>query len=221
MLHYFAKQFYSPTLISPSLDDDDLTIYLVHEETTAERFVSIQQPALKFKPRTAKQLINEQMNAFTMERTSSSWTLQLSIYDWSKPSPLKSWTQKIDQVSQLPLIMDSGFLHFFQLNMTSNIVFHGSISSMLKEAGCPAKVNCFLYMQAVTNDQQHSVDNWLPFSYFNRAVGLSKAQIKVHIHFILLSLLCVLLDMSSVCITFPLLQVALYLKGSSIISERG
>lgn len=96
MLHYMAQDFYAHSLISSSLNGDNLDVYLIHETPASQRNPP-SSSSLKFK--VSKSKPKHENEAAFMERTNApGWIVEISIYDWSKQGALKSWNFHVDKV---------------------------------------------------------------------------------------------------------------------------
>ncbi|KAK6181474.1 hypothetical protein SNE40_009317 [Patella caerulea] len=169
MLHYYAKKFFNPNLISPYLEDNNLNIYMVIDEIPVYQYRSYAgNRQIQFRPlKTAKNLGNtkyEHRNKIKQLEKSvnaSSGQVIMEIYNWKNMSPLKTWT--------IP----------FNLNLTSELIFQRNIADILSEAGCSDKKDCFFYFYLNSKINPTST-SWLPLTYFTDTQGvIPKANIQI------------------------------------------
>lgn len=63
------------------------------------------------------------------------------------------------------------------MNLTSQLVFSTNINTMLQQASCIRRQNCFLYYHL--GNPQNGPTAWQALSIFQSAIGLQKAKIQV------------------------------------------
>ncbi|KAL4228617.1 hypothetical protein ACF0H5_011667 [Mactra antiquata] len=174
MLHYFAKQFFSPTLISPVQDGNMLDVYVILDELPVKEWRHPVDHTLQFHPRenprpfsmwdvstwhnfvgngqTKRQLTPR---GSTLEFTGN---LYIEIYSWDNMTPLKTW--------KIP----------FTVNSTAQSVYRHDLGQIVTSSGCIRSKACFI---AFHFGNTSGPTNWMPLSQFNNAEGLQKANIKI------------------------------------------
>ncbi|XP_062567240.1 beta-mannosidase-like isoform X2 [Saccostrea cucullata] len=163
MLHYYAQHFFSPMLISPYEEDGEAKVYICMDEIKihTERHAHTHQ--IQFIPtrhHRAGFLFIPQSQAHSPHPGAQvSGTLYVSLYSWDNLTPLHTWTQP------------------FQMNLTSQLVFSANINTMLQQASCIRRQNCFLYYHL--GNPQNGPTAWQTLSIFQSAIGLQKAKIQV------------------------------------------
>lgn len=83
MLHYFAKNFFSPRIVSAYLNSSTVTVYYIQTNTSnggRPLKDDLQNKILKTLPKKQK------------------LTIQMTLYSWDNTTPLKSWNYIVPQV---------------------------------------------------------------------------------------------------------------------------
>ena len=97
MLHYFARHFFSPTLISPYMEGGDVDVFIVLDELQIREQRLSNGYRLHFKPKTNPRPFNG-FDQSTSRRTSGSGppdfsgNLIIEMYSWNNMTALHSWT---------------------------------------------------------------------------------------------------------------------------------
>ena len=106
MLHYFARHFFSPTLISPYMDGGDVDVYIVMDELRVQETRRPVEYTLHFKPKSNPRSFNvfdhstydqhsdSQFNyRQTSQTTKTDFTgnLYIEMYSWDNMTPLHMW----------------------------------------------------------------------------------------------------------------------------------
>ncbi|XP_071101412.1 beta-mannosidase-like [Haliotis cracherodii] len=166
MLHYYARKFFAPVLISPFTDDNSLNIYMVVDEipltevkdtktgmnvfTPATSFISLLQSNF---PR------EEAVHLMTKTAEATTGVLYIQMYQWDSFTPLRTWNVT------------------YKLKKSSQSVFKQDIDTLVSATGCPGRSSCFLFMYL--NDPASGINAYLPLTYYNSVTGLAKAQVMV------------------------------------------
>ena len=97
MLHYFARHFFSPTLISPYMDGGDVDVFIVLDELQIREQRLSSNYKLQFKPKTNPRPFSMVVQSFSRQKTGSgisdfSGNLIIEMYSWNNMTVLHSWT---------------------------------------------------------------------------------------------------------------------------------
>ncbi|XP_064595240.1 beta-mannosidase-like [Liolophura sinensis] len=166
MLHYYAKRFFAPNLISPYLDGNIFKVYMVVDKLPAdlgERSGPVQTKTT-FSHRKIGDKLGYQVHhsVLHMDQPVSSPqgedTLYIRMMSWGSLTPLYTWKQS------------------FTLNSTSDLVFEADLADMLTTSKCPAGTGCVLFLYV--NDLETGPDTWFPLSSFSEA-SLKAANIQI------------------------------------------
>lgn len=95
MLHYFAKNFFAPLLISPTQEGNNIEVYIIVDQIPSSVHRHPQTGQVHFQPITNlfapwnphPQSHNKQQSNVT------SGTLYIQMYSWDSLTPLHTWTQ--------------------------------------------------------------------------------------------------------------------------------
>lgn len=160
MLHYFAKHFFSPLLISPTQDLNSIEVYIIVDQIPSSVHRHPQTGQVHFKPLTNLFAPwNPQQQQANVQSSITSGTLYIQMYSWDNMKPLHTWTQNYD------------------LQKTSEMVFKADVNTMMSTAGCIRTKNCFLFYHL--GDPVNGPTNWLPLSTFRDAIGLQNVSIQI------------------------------------------
>lgn len=77
MLHYFAKQFLAPLLISPTQEGDNIQVYVVLDQISTSVQRHPQTGQIQFKP---------------VHSSGTTGTLYTQMYSWDNMTPLRTWS---------------------------------------------------------------------------------------------------------------------------------
>ena len=102
MLHYFAKHFFSPLLISPTQDINSIEVYIIVDQIPSSVHRHLQTGQVHFKPLTNLFAPWNPQQQANVQSSITSGTLYIQMYSWDNMKPLHTWTQTYD-VSFLPL----------------------------------------------------------------------------------------------------------------------
>ncbi|XP_012940722.1 beta-mannosidase [Aplysia californica] len=168
MLHYYARHFFQPTLVSPYLRTTaSLDVYMVVDQIPTVERRDENKGELRFEPMTdvedlRRSSIPPQDVASTQAAVDRATTgrLTLTMYTYASFSPLKSWT--VD----------------YSMNTTAESVYTASVSQLLSEANCMSRENCFLHFSTTDKSNAVTSTSWLFLSYPKDA-HLAPAHIKV------------------------------------------
>ena len=87
MLHYFAKNFFAPILISPYLDGNDVNVYIIKDELPEQEVPgSLNHSSIP--TADPHQSASEPVNNSTFDFMG---TLYIEMYSWSSMTPLHTW----------------------------------------------------------------------------------------------------------------------------------
>ncbi|XP_076092568.1 beta-mannosidase-like isoform X1 [Mytilus galloprovincialis] len=161
MLHYFAKNFFAPLLISPTQEGNNIEVYIIVDQIPSSVHRHPQTGQVHFQPITNlfapwnphPQSHNKQQSNVT------SGTLYIQMYSWDSLTPLHTWTQN------------------YNLQKTTDMVFQADVDAMMSTAGCIRTKNCFLYFHL--GDPVNGPTNWFSLSTFKDAIGLQNASIQI------------------------------------------
>ena len=97
MLHYFARHFFSPTLISPYMDGGDVDVFIVLDELQIREQRLSSNYKLQFKPKTNSRPFYMFDQSFSRHSSGSgisdfSGNLIIEMYSWNNMTVLHSWT---------------------------------------------------------------------------------------------------------------------------------
>ncbi|BFZ06433.1 hypothetical protein BsWGS_09472 [Bradybaena similaris] len=167
MLHYYARNFFNRTLISPyRLNDDTVDVFLVLDQLPV---VEVRKPdgTLSFRlANDTSELVTiglsetEASGKLEAVREASRGSLQVHIYDYSSFNPLHTWKAA------------------YSLKTAAESVFTKSVSDLLTESGCPAAENCLLHFTASDSNGAVVSTNWYPLAY-PKSSKLKPAQVKI------------------------------------------
>ncbi|OPL20613.1 hypothetical protein AM593_05795, partial [Mytilus galloprovincialis] len=161
MLHYFAKNFFAPLLISPTQEGNNIEVYIIVDQIPSSVHRHPQTGQIHFQPITNlfapwnphPQSNNKQQSNVT------SGTLYIQMYSWDSLTPLHTWTQN------------------YNLQKTTDMVFQADVDAMMSTAGCIRTKNCFLYFHL--GDPVNGPTNWFSLSTFKDAIGLQNVSIQI------------------------------------------
>ncbi|XP_046577124.1 beta-mannosidase-like [Haliotis rubra] len=166
MLHYYARRFFAPILISPFMDDNSLNIYMVVDEIPLTEVKDPKTGVSVFAPTTSFITLlksnfprEEAVNLLTKTAEATAGVLYIQMYRWDNFTPLKTWNVT------------------YKLTKSSESIFNQDIDSMVSGSGCPDRSSCFVYMYL--NDPASGINAYLPLTYYNSVTGLAKAQVMV------------------------------------------
>ncbi|KAK6181469.1 hypothetical protein SNE40_009313 [Patella caerulea] len=167
MLHYYARHFLSPKLISPYLDGDNLNIFMVTDEVPSveERHPETQQ--LYFRQMASSDVYKKfprQQYVEIMNKMKQTLigTVIMEMYNWSSFTPIKTWN--------IP----------YQLDKTSGLIFKKTVAEVLNEAACFDQRNCFLYFYINAYKSPPVSTSWLTLNYFRDSQSfIPKAKVVV------------------------------------------
>ncbi|KAK7092217.1 beta-mannosidase-like [Littorina saxatilis] len=147
MLHYYARKFFNPLLVSPYLNGSILEVHVVVDEIPT---VAIRDPLthrLRFEPMRDVYDVPKSGRGKNIRELSVktkgvvNGTLYMIMLRWDNWVPLKFWT--------VP----------YKLNTTAQSVFSQNVSSMMSDANCTATADCFVY--CYLNDPLSGSDNFV------------------------------------------------------------
>ena len=97
MLHYFARHFFSPTLISPYIDGGDLDVFIVLDELQIREQRLTNNYKLQFKPKTNPRPFYKFDQSHSRQSSGNglsdfSGNLIIEMYSWDRMTALHSWT---------------------------------------------------------------------------------------------------------------------------------
>lgn len=174
MLHYFAQDFFAPTLVSPAMDGNDVEVYIVLDELPIQEIRHPVNYTLHFKPKSNPRPFslfdistwasNDVPGDSSTNQTVSNMdefagNLYVEMYSWSSMQPLQTWKQP------------------FSINSTAQSVFRHNLADMMSTSGCVRTQQCFLFFHL--GDPISGPTNWLSLTQFNNAEGLLKANITI------------------------------------------
>ncbi|KAK6181472.1 hypothetical protein SNE40_009315 [Patella caerulea] len=166
MLHYYAKRFFSPTIISPYLEGENLHIYIVNDELPSIEERHSTTNRLQFRPMTPLEIVkkfpsNRIEDILMKTEQAIHGNVTMEMYNWATFTPLKTWN--------IP----------FKLNHTTGSVFQRPINEVQSDAGCVQNKSCFLYFYLNSKSNPTST-SWLPLTYFTHTHGvILKANIQI------------------------------------------
>ena len=97
MLHYFAKHFFSPLLISPTQDLNSIEVYIIMDQIPSSVHRHPQTGQVHFKPLTNLFAPwNPQQQQANVQSSVTSGTLYIQMYSWENMQPLHTWKQTYD-----------------------------------------------------------------------------------------------------------------------------
>ncbi|XP_046568092.1 beta-mannosidase-like [Haliotis rubra] len=155
MLHYFVRKFFGPVLISPYMDGNLLNIYMVVDDV----FLTANTGMNVFSPATNRPLSSNFSNHGKTTAVATSGTLFIQMYRWDSFTPLKTWNVT------------------YKATQSSQSVFKQDIYPLITASGCPDRPYCFVYMYL--NDLTSGINAYLPLTYYNNVIGLTKAKVVV------------------------------------------
>ncbi|XP_046381203.2 beta-mannosidase-like isoform X2 [Haliotis rufescens] len=167
MLHYYARKFFAPVLISPFMDGNVLNIYMVVDEIPLTEVKDTKTGMNVFTPATTSLLQSSFPNheaVHLMKKTTeaTSGTLYIQMYRWDSFTPLKTWNVTL------------------KLTQSSQSVFRQDVYSMMAESNCPDDQSCFVYIYL--NNPSSDINKFFmltPICNYFDAKGLAKAQLKI------------------------------------------
>ncbi|KAK6181475.1 hypothetical protein SNE40_009318 [Patella caerulea] len=163
MIHYYARHFFNPNLISPYINGTNLNIYMVIDEIPNHLYRHPDTHTLEFRPLQEHRKLEEiyPKNVDSERVMTLDNTVIMEMYTWNNFTPLKTWT--------IP----------YKLNQTSGLIFQKNQDDVLSEAGCSDKKHCFLYFYLNSKSIPTST-SWLPLTYFTDTQGvIPKANIQI------------------------------------------
>ncbi|XP_041374637.1 beta-mannosidase-like [Gigantopelta aegis] len=165
MLHYYARKFFSPTLISPYIASGNLSVSVVVDEVPVLEVRDSATGNLRFQPDSSfvqmlhsEFLRSEAVHLMSKVDSVTTGQLVIQMYSWDSFTALKTW--------EIP----------FKLYRSAEVVFTKSMADMMKEAGCIREQKCFFYLYKEHDSQSPT---WLPMSYMKDVQGLAKAHISI------------------------------------------
>ncbi|KAJ8307151.1 hypothetical protein KUTeg_015235 [Tegillarca granosa] len=171
MLHYYAKHFFAPVLISPYLDGDFVDVFLcidgvpvsevrhpvTHKLSFHHNLSSQKMFKGMFPDKSRNEAISQVVEMEQLKGTSG--TLYIRMYSWDNMAFLHEW--KIN----------------YTVSTTAESIFRKNVNELMKEAGCIRNKICFLYFHM--GDINTGPVAWLPLTVFKDAIGLSKTGIQI------------------------------------------
>ncbi|KAL8604278.1 hypothetical protein ACOMHN_023648 [Nucella lapillus] len=146
MLHYYALHFFSPVIVSPCLQGDVLDVYIIVDEIPTREVRDPHSRQLRMEPMTQftdilqSRVAREDVLDLTRKVVGGvNGVLTVAMYSWANFKALRQWT--------VP----------YKLNTTAESVMQQNVSTMMREAGCLSRKDCFIHVYA--NDP--STSNWL------------------------------------------------------------
>ncbi|XP_070207159.1 beta-mannosidase-like isoform X2 [Littorina saxatilis] len=165
MLQYYALDFFNPVLVSPFLDGFDINIFVVVDQIPT---VPVRDPhgrQLTFEPMSQfKDILNssvERENVLDLTAKVGhdvNGVVTIEMYNWNNFQALHRWT--------VP----------YKLNTTAESIFKQGVGSMMSEAGCSSKKDCFIY--TYVNDPTAGINNWIYLAELKDS-NLQKAQVTI------------------------------------------
>ncbi|OWF41123.1 beta-mannosidase-like [Mizuhopecten yessoensis] len=153
MLHYFARHFFAPLLISPYLDGEDVCVYLIADHIPVVEHRHPDTQKLTFRPDYSTGLGK-------VHGLGLSGQLHVVMYSWHSFTPLHSWVQQ------------------YSLNETSELVFFKNTITLMTEADCNQGKNfCFLFFHL--GDPNNEPVAWQPLTEYKNIIGLENAVTQV------------------------------------------
>ncbi|KAL3837189.1 hypothetical protein ACJMK2_022560 [Sinanodonta woodiana] len=169
MLHYFAEKFFSPLLISPYDDGDNVNVYIIldavkvkeirHPDNTVVFAPDFESPTFADIFGHPNAIGHPSGSGIHASHQALTGTLYIQMFTWQTLKPLLTWA--------VP----------FSMNTTSQSVFIRNVNDMMLEAGCPRRLSCFLFFYL--GDPYNSTATWHALSAYKDAVGLQKANIQI------------------------------------------
>lgn len=175
MLHYFARHFFAPTLISPHMNGDDVEVYIVLDELPVREERHPVHHTLHFRPKSnprpfswfdsilpSGQAVGDTAtNQIVSVPVIDDFTgnLYIEMYSWNRMQPLMTWKQP------------------FTVNSTAQSVFKHDLGDMIRSSGCVRTKQCFLFFYL--GDPVSGPTNWMALSQFNIVENLQKATINI------------------------------------------
>jgi hypothetical protein len=96
MLHYFAKHFFSPLLISPTQDLNSIEVYIIMDQIPSSVHRHPQTGQVHFKPLTKLFAPWNPQQQANVQSSVTSGTLYIQMYSWDNMQPLHTWKQTYD-----------------------------------------------------------------------------------------------------------------------------
>ncbi|XP_045208111.2 beta-mannosidase-like isoform X1 [Mercenaria mercenaria] len=174
MLHYFARHFFAPTLISPYRDGSDIDVFIVLDELRVKEVRHPVHHTLHFRPKSnprpfslfdistwgSNQATSVSTNQINPQKPDEfSGNLYVEIYSWDSFQALYTW--------KIP----------FTVNSTAQSVFRHNVNDMISTSGCIRTKRCFLFFHF--GDPSSGPTNYIPLSEFNTVEGISNATIQI------------------------------------------
>lgn len=175
MLHYFAKKFFAPTLISPYLDGNYVDVYIVLDELPVKELRHPVQHTLHFRPKSnprpfsifdlstwSQGHVTNDIQSKKMSSNPSdefSGNLYVEMYTWDNMKTLYTW--------KIP----------FTVNSTAHSIFRHNLNDLMTTAGCLRNKLCFLFFHL--GDPFSGPSNFISLTEFSNAEGLQNATVKV------------------------------------------
>ncbi|XP_052253221.1 beta-mannosidase-like [Dreissena polymorpha] len=178
MLHYFARKFFAPILISPYINNSDLKVFLVVDELPTFDRNDPLEIELELHP-----VITEDERPFNLFALRSWWhealellkteyrsgavpllsllqgTIYMRVYAWDSLEP--RFTEEIP----------------FRILKPSQQVFTASVDSLVEKAKCGSAESCFLFLHL--GDPDTGPTSWLPLTTIRDTKGLEKPYLKI------------------------------------------
>ncbi|XP_050404804.2 beta-mannosidase isoform X1 [Patella vulgata] len=163
MIHYYARHFFDPNLISPYINGTNLNIYMVIDEIPNHLDRHPDTHTLEFRPLQEHRELKEIYPNVDSEKVMAmDNTVIMEMYTWNNLIPLKTWT--------IP----------YHLNKTSGLIFQENLDDLLSEAGCFDQKNCLFYFYLNSKSNPTST-SWLPLTYFTDIQDvINEAQITIN-----------------------------------------
>ncbi|XP_071100815.1 beta-mannosidase-like [Haliotis cracherodii] len=163
MLHYYARKFFAPVLISPFIDGNFLNIYMVVDEIPLSEVKDTKTGMNVFTPATSllQSSFPNHEAVHLMKKTTEATvgTLFIEIYRWDNFTPLMTYT------------------YAYNVTRSSQSVWRYDIDDLLMTCACPGRSSCFFYVYL--NDPSGGINTYLPLTHYNNVTGLAKAQIMI------------------------------------------
>ncbi|KAK7109878.1 hypothetical protein V1264_013839 [Littorina saxatilis] len=159
MLHNYALQFFSPLLVSPYQDGNDLDIFVVVDQIPTVEVRDPDTQQLRFEPTTKVKVGDDDvLDLASKVEKATTGVMTVEMYSWKSFTPLHTWT--VD----------------YKLNTTAESVFRQDVDSMMTEAGCTSSTDCFIH--TFLNDRNQGVDNHFFLAELKDS-NLEKAEIAI------------------------------------------
>ena len=110
MLHYFAKNFFAPFLISPVKESNNIEVYIVVDQIPTSVHRHPQTGQVHFKPLTNLFAPPWSSNPPQHVNHMTTGTLYIQMYSWDRMTPLHTWTQRYNVNT---CILNVDFIIFF------------------------------------------------------------------------------------------------------------